>query len=66
MRVENQPHLIKDPTTGAILNTNSAEIQKARIRKNKRKNEAQEIKELKSEMKEIKELLHQLLGKNHG
>ena len=55
-----------DPSyiNGAILNANSTEIQKARLKKNKEKQQEQEIRELKKDVSEIKVLLTKLVEKN--
>ena len=64
IQVEGNSGLVRDRTTGAILNANSTEIQKARLKKNKEKQQQQEIQELKKDVSEIKVLLTKLIEKN--
>jgi len=64
IQVEGNSGLVRDRKTGAILNVNSTEIQKARLRKKKEKQQELEIQELKKDVSEIKVLLKQLVEKN--
>ena len=64
IQVEGNSGLVRDRTTGAILNANSTEIQKARLKKTKDKQQEQEIRELKKDVSEIKVLLTKLVEKN--
>ena len=64
IRVEGNSGLVRDRETGAILNANVTEIQKARLKKNKEKQQEQEIQELKKDVSEIKVLLTKLVEKN--
>ena len=64
IQVEGNSGLVRDRITGAILNVNSTEIQKARLRKKKEKQQELEIQELKKDVSEIKVLLKQLVEKN--
>jgi uncharacterized FlaG/YvyC family protein len=49
--------------SGAIVNINKDEIEKARETKAKRKNKDREFRELKNEVGEIKELLNKIVEK---
>lgn len=64
IRVEGNSGLVRDRETGAILNANVTEIQKARLKKNKEKQRELEIQELKKDVSEIKVLLTKLVEKN--
>ena len=64
IQVEGNSGLVRDRETGAILNANTTEIQKARLKKNKEKQREQEIQELKKDVSEIKVLLTKLIEKN--
>jgi len=64
IQVEGNSGLVRDRTTGAILNANSTEIQKARLKKNKEKQQELEIQELKKDVSEIKVLLTKLIERN--
>ena len=64
IQVEGNSGLVRDRETGAILNANTTEIQKARLKKNKEKQREQEIQELKKDVSDIKVLLTKLVEKN--
>ena len=64
IQVEGNSGLVRDRETGAILNANTTEIQKARLKKNKEKQQEQEIQELKKDVSEIKVLLTKLIERN--
>ena len=64
IQVEGNSGLVRDRETGAILNANVTEIQKARLKKNKEKQQELEIQELKKDVSEIKVLLTKLIEKN--
>jgi len=64
VKVENNPDLVKDVSTGIIKNTNNEALRAARARKEKReraKQEAREkdlqIEQLQNELEQIKALL---------
>lgn len=59
--VEGHPGLYRDSTSNAIINKNTAEIEKRRTAREKYMQREQEIDELKSDVTEIKDLLKQLL-----
>jgi len=63
IKVSGQPGLVRNKDTGAILNINTNEIQRARERKRLRKQKEQEFEDLKNEVSEIKELLLKLVEK---
>ena len=63
MKVKDQPGLVRDLNSGAILNINTEEIERARERKKLRKEKEQEFEDLKNEVSEIKELLLKLVEK---
>jgi len=70
-KVEGHSNLVRDKQTGAILNTNRAEIAKARKIKEAKRLETErmnslteEVTTLKNEMSEIKQLLTRLVENN--
>lgn len=70
IKVENSPGLVRDPTSGAILNINTTEIATAREVKARRLEQKQkqaelvnDVNMLKSEMNDIKSLLQQIVEK---
>lgn len=64
--VEGNIGLVRDTSTGAILNINKDEISAARKRKLERKQKEQEIVDLKNEVGEIKNMLNKLIEKLDG
>ena len=64
--VEGNIGLVRDTSTGAILNINKDEISAARKRKLERKQKEQEIVDLKNEVSEIKNMLNKLIEKLDG
>ena len=70
-KVEGHSGLVKDLHSGAVLNTNTKELEGARKRKlNKRKHEEEkellqkDLANLQSEMAELKTLLKQMVEKD--
>lgn len=61
-RVQENPDYIKDPETGAILNTNIAKLKEYKLRKRQNK----KIQNLQEEMDELKNLLRIALGNKNG
>lgn len=59
--VEGNPGLVRDISTGAIINIDKSRATKARQAREKIMREKQEIEELKNDVAEIKSLLKQLL-----
>lgn len=66
LKVEGNSNLVRDTSTGAILNINKDEISSARKRKLERKQKEQEIVDLKNEVGEIKNMLNKLIEKLDG
>lgn len=63
IKVRDNPDLVRDLRTGAILNINEEMILKARERKRKKKQEQEELEKMKSDISEIKDLLSALINK---
>lgn len=70
VKIENNPNLVRDLSSGAVINTNTTEYEnylskrKANAElKEQIKQNADEIKELKSDVSEIKNLLISLINK---
>ena len=66
IRVEGHSHLMRDGTSGAIVNTNTNEMKQARIRKSSWKKQQNEIKQLRNDLSDMKELLNQMIEVNNG
>jgi len=62
-KVEGHTNLVRNTRTGAIINTNKAEIQQAKAIKKAKLKEQDRIQKLEQEMSEIKSLLAQIVEK---
>jgi hypothetical protein len=63
IKVRDNPDLVRDPRSGAILNINEELILKARERKRKKQQEQEEFEQMKTDINEIKNLLSVLINK---
>ena len=61
--VEGNSSLARDPVTGAIININTTEIAQARLRKAMRRQQQNEIEQLKDDVTQLKQLVAQLIEK---
>jgi len=71
VKVKDHRGLVRDASSGAILNINTDEIHKAKIAKQARRDKKHEIEQIKSDMStlkddmsEIKELLKRIITSN--
>ena len=64
--VEGHSNLVRDTSTGAILNINKDEITAARKRKLERRQKEQEFEDLKNEVGDIKNMLTKIIEKLDG
>ena len=71
VKVKNQPNLMRDPSSNAILNDNQSDYDEyiarrdaANKRKEKSLNVEEDVAKLKSELSEIKSLLKELVNGN--
>ena len=64
--VEGHGDLVRDTSTGAILNINKNEISAARRRKLERRQKEKEFEDLKNEVGDIKNMLNKLIEKLDG
>lgn len=62
-QVEGHPGLVKDMSTGVVLNMNRSEIESAKARKRARKEQEQELSDLKKEMGDLKDMMKRILEK---
>ena len=65
-KVEGNSDLVRDTSTGAILNINKDEINAARKRKLERKQKEKEFEDLKNEVSDIKNMLTKIIEKLDG
>jgi len=66
LQVEGKPGLVRDPRSGAIINTNKTEIAQSRNRKKLWKEQQEEISTLKNDISVMKEMLAKLLEDKNG
>jgi hypothetical protein len=66
LKVEGNSNLVRDTSTGAILNINKDEISAARKRKLERKQKEQEFENLKNDVTEMKSMLQKLIEGKDG
>ena len=64
--VEGHSNLVRDTSTGAILNINKDEISAARKRKLERRQKQKEFEDLKNEVGDIKNMLTKIIEKLDG
>ena len=69
LKVKDNEHLVRDPNSNCILNTNKAEYDEYMIRRKLKKNEKQKVENLqrdistlRNEITEIKDLLRSLVN----
>lgn len=63
-KVEQKPDLVKNTTTGAIINVSTSNYMARKAKKYKEAEQVREIKELKTDLAEMKELVTKLLESN--
>lgn len=63
IQIEGQSALVKDISSGAVLNVNDDSINKARSRKIREAEKEKELVELKNDVSEIKKMLSALTKK---
>ena len=59
-KIEGQPNLIRDDSNMAIINKNTSTLIKARMLKERYRNQESEINTLREEVKEMKQILLQI------
>ena len=64
IKVDGQPSLVRDRNSGAIININTTEFEKARLAKQANKRQEQKLQDLENDVLEIKALLRQLIEKS--
>ena len=63
IKVEGHSNLVRDTSTGAILNINKDEISASRKRKLERKQKEKDFEDLKNEVGDIKNMLNKIIEK---
>jgi len=62
-RVENHNTLVRDLNNNAILNVDTSSIKKAKIAKNLRRSQTQEIEDIKNDVTELKSMMREILDR---
>lgn len=65
-KVKGETNLVRDNNSGAILNINHSELENARKRKALRRQQNEDINNLKKEVSDIKNMLTQIIEKLDG
>jgi len=66
LKVEGNGNLVRDTSTGAILNINKDEISAARKRKLERRQKEKDFEDLKNDVTEMKSMLQKLIEGKDG
>jgi len=66
LKVEGHTDYLKDTNTGVVHNNNTSEIEAARMRKTQKKQQQEDINNLKNEVNDIKKMLTQIVEKLNG
>jgi len=66
LKVEGNSNLVRDTSTGAILNINKDEISGARKRKLERRQKEKDFEDLKNDVTEMKSMLQKLIEGKDG
>ena len=66
VKVKGETNLVRDNDSGAILNINHSELENARKRKALRRQQNEDINNLKKEVSDIKNMLTQIIEKLDG
>lgn len=63
IKVDGHPDLVKDPRSGAVINTNVEAMKAARLRKERMKDKEQKLQQLENDVSEMKQMLELILKK---
>lgn len=63
VKIKGHPNLVKDVNSGVILNINKTELEAARLKKQRAKQQEKDIIDLKNEVSDIKDLLNKIIEK---
>ena len=66
LKIEGQEGYVKDPSSGVVLNVNQEEINAAKTRRALRKQQEEDINNLKNEVSDIKNMLSKIIEKLDG
>lgn len=66
LKIEGHEGYVKDPNTGVVLNVNQEEINGAKKRRALRKQQEEDINNLKNEVSDIKNMLGKIIEKLDG
>ena len=63
IKVDGHPDLVKDPRSGAVINTHVEAMKAARLRKERMKDKEQKLQQLENDVSEMKQMLELILKK---
>ena len=66
LKIEGHEGYVKNPNNGVVLNVNSEEIKASRKKKALRKQQEEDINNLKNDVSDIKQLLGEILERTNG
>ena len=66
LKIEGHEGYVKDPNTGVVLNVNQEEIDAAKKRRALKKQQEEDINNLKNEVSDIKNMLGKIIEKLDG
>tara|TARA_Y100000816_G_C26075042_1_gene565783 strand:- start:205 stop:426 length:222 start_codon:yes stop_codon:yes gene_type:complete len=66
LKIEGHEGYVKDPNSGVVLNVNQEEIDAAKTRRALRKQQEEDINNLKNEVSDIKNMLGKIIEKLDG
>ncbi len=66
LKIEGHEGYVKDPNSGVVLNVNQEEIDAAKKRRALRKQQEEDINNLKNEVSDIKNMLGKIIEKLDG
>ena len=66
LKIEGHEGYVKDPNSGVVLNVNQEEIDAAKKRRSLRKQQEEDINNLKNEVSDIKNMLGKIIEKLDG
>lgn len=66
VNIENHPGLVRDISSGAVLNVNRSEYENYMAQKQQKMSQSGEINNIKAELDEIKQMLQILIRERNG
>jgi tetrahydromethanopterin S-methyltransferase subunit B len=64
IKVENEPSLVRDPNSNAILSIDTAKLNQSRQHRFALENKENQLKEMQEKINKLEELINSLINKN--